>query len=111
LALIRSFLIDSGPSAPSRAVNCAKIFCCAYQRAVNATAANFGARACDFYARSALVNESEHRNKSLFHRSLCNVGNARMMYRQAFAQTEIRATSAQRARVSGRRMCTAYTFR
>jgi hypothetical protein len=32
LALIRSFLLDSGVSTPSRKARCAKFFCCAHKR-------------------------------------------------------------------------------
>jgi hypothetical protein len=68
LALIRSFLIDSDPSAPSRAVNCAKVFCCAQKRAAHASAMKFGthARICASLLRAARGMRT--RKKSLFYR-------------------------------------------
>jgi len=111
LALIRSFLIDSDPSAPSRAANCAKFFCCAHLRDAPAIETKFGAHARKFYARRAFANEIKQCKMSLFHSSFCNVGNYCAIQSDALTQTHCRTRCVRRLRARTCRMRSVYTFR
>jgi glucokinase len=91
-ALIRSFLIDSTLLAPSRAANCAKIFCCVHRRVAPVIAIKFGARGCIFTLRVRFARKIGMRKKSLFHRSFCNVEGVRAMLRDVFTQLLHRTT-------------------
>jgi hypothetical protein len=111
LVLIRSFLIDSDPSAPSRAVNCAKVFCCAQKHTACARALKFGTHARIFASHLRAAREMRTRKKSLFHRGFCNVDDVRAMRRDVFTQRLHQTTCNACARVNERRIGAVYTFR
>jgi len=79
LALIRSFLIDSGHSRASREANCAKFFCAAFASHRVNSGAKFCAHARDSNCRTALTAHQRRCKKPLFHRCFCNM---RAMYAQ-----------------------------
>lgn len=73
LSLIRSFLIDSSPFAPSREANCAKFFCCANTHDPIALTRAGDTNTGNFCARLRFAQLSLARKKSLFHRNFCNL--------------------------------------
>jgi len=83
LALIRSFLIDSGIVTPLREASCANFFCCVHKRAAVARVRKTNAKFRKFYTRARAVRKLCARKKSLFHRNFCNFEIARVMLRAA----------------------------
>ena len=73
LALIRSFLIDSGASRPARKPNCAKYFCAAFASHHVDGREKFCAHARDFNSCAVPMAHARRCKKSLFHRCFCNM--------------------------------------
>ena len=73
LALIRSFLIDSGASRPACKPNCANFFCAAFASSHADGREKYCAHARDFRSRAAPTAHARCCKKSLFHRCFCNM--------------------------------------
>jgi len=110
LALIRSFLIDSGLCTASREANCAKLFCSAHTRdpieilrARCVAARKICLRARDISTRRA-------RKLSLFHRNFFNFEIARAMSRDACERKKVCVSSARMCMRERIEYASAYTF-
>jgi hypothetical protein len=104
LALIRSFLIDSGQSRGLHAPNCAKNYCVAFAPHDSDIIAKINAQARDFRSCARLAAQCRYCKKSLFYRAFCNAREMRARHRCAFAQRNIARDerSIERARHASR---------
>jgi len=111
LALIRSFLIDSGLCAASREANCAKNFCSAHTRHAIEILRARRVAVRKFPAHARDVSTRRVHNLSLFHRNFFNFEIARAMSRDACKQKLFCASNARMHARERAECASAYTFR